>query len=309
MAYYRLSTVVKMRRKALGVKRGEYDAAGPTGMTVYRMEEGKHKASERTYRQLTRSMGIEESTYQGLLKTSNLSDLQMTYDINRSMLLKDEKRAKEILTCLKEQLDETDVRNRQYIEKNEIRLKYESGGFAEGEYEKKLWELLNYRFPKGYEVDWTEWPLHWEECEIVLMLLQFLREEGKHEEQREVAERFLAVIRQEYMNRENETMYLIYGITWLADMLGNIGRHREAIQLEEENILLSEEEEDFRYLADIYYDIFWNYWMLKKKETLSALEEARCKECLLKAYYVDKAWGSLHPRYAQRMKECYPEEL
>lgn len=309
MAYYRLSEVVKMRRKALGVKRGEYDAAGPTGMTVYRMEEGKHKASERTYRQLTRSMGIEESTYQGLLKTNSLSNLQITYEVSRAMLMGDEKKAKMLVNDLKEQLDESDLRNRQYIEKYEIRLRYQSGEITEEEYEKELKKLLTCRFPKDSKVDVAEWPLHAEECDIVFLINNILWKQRKNAEQEQMAEKLKKALRQEYMDIENRVFYQMLSNLWRADACGNMGRHREAIQLDEENIRLCEEKAEFRYLADIYYDIFWNYWMLKKQEALSAVEEKRCKECLLRAYYLDKADGSFHKLYERRMKECYPEEL
>ena len=123
MAYYNLSKVVKMRRKALGVKREEFDAEGPTGMTVYRIEEGKHKTSERTYRSLTRSMGIEESTYQGILKTKKLSELQMTYEIVAAELDNDEESAEKLVKQLKEKLDVSDVRNNQYIRYFEGRIR------------------------------------------------------------------------------------------------------------------------------------------------------------------------------------------
>ena len=49
--------------------------------------------------------------------------------------------------------------------------------------------------------------------------------------------------------------------------------------------------------------------MLKQQETLSVDEEEWCRQCLLRAYYIDRAHGGLHPRYEQRVQEFYPEEL
>lgn len=309
MAYYRLSKIVKMRRNALGVGREAFDADGPTGMTVYRMEEGKHKASERTYRSLTRSMGIEESTYQGILKTKKLGELHATYEISRAMFLDDREKAEEIFERLKEGLDKDDMRNKQHLMEYEARILYRKGELTTEEFEKVLKEILRYRLPKGYDIELFSWPLHVEECSIVFGLNNVLRKEKKHEEQKELAEGLGRLMQQEYMNRESRKLYQILSSIWLADMHGNIGEHRTAIQIDEENILLCEEEEDFRYLADVYYDLFWNYRMLKEQETLTAWEEERCKECLLRAYYINKIRGGLHNRYEQRLRECYPETL
>ena len=111
------------------------------------------------------------------------------------------------------------------------------------------------------------------------------------------------------MNDEDRYLYQIIGAIWWSDVLGNTEMYREAILRDEETLRMCEERQEFRYIADVYYDIFWNYWMLKKKETLSTEEEDRCRQCLLRAYYIDQAHGGLHPRYGWRLKECYPEEL
>lgn len=309
MAYYNLSKVVKMRRKALGVKREEFDAEGPTGMTVYRIEEGKHKTSERTYRSLTRSMGIEESTYQGILKTKKLSELQMTYEIVAAELDNDEESAEKLVKQLKEKLDVSDVRNNQYIRYFEGRIRYNKGKITAEEYEKELEKLLEFRITKGYKVNKADWPLHAKECQMMFTLHNVVRKEKKYERQKEIAEELKAVLAHEYMNDENRKLYQIAGSIWMADMLGNTGRHREAIRVDEENLKQCEEEEEFRYMADVYYDIFWNYLMLKQQETLSAEEAERCRQCLLKAYYIDQMRGGRHPQYGRRLQECYPEEL
>lgn len=309
MAYYRLSKVVKMRRLALGVKREEFDADGPTGMTVYRMEEGKHKTSERTYRSLTRSMGIEESTYQGILKTKRLDELQMTYEIVCALLNKNHEEAEHIIKQLEDGLDTKDMRNQQYLRHMKEMIRYEKAEIAPEEYEKVLLELLRYRVPKGYKVDMAQWPLHVREFQIMHALNNVLKRKKQYEEQRELMHILKEILVCEYMNSEDRKLYQIITSLCLADALGNMEKHREAIAVDEKNLMLCEGEEEWRYLADVYYDMFWNYWMIKEKETLSELEEEKCRQCLLNAYYVDKVHGELHPRFGQRLRECYPGEL
>ena len=95
----------------------------------------------------------------------------------------------------------------------------------------------------------------------------------------------------------------------MGDVLGNLGFHREAIALDEETIAMCEEQQDYLFAPELNYDIFWNYMKLNEKETLNQQEEACCKECLLKAYYLGKTNITRKPLYEKRVLEFYPKEL
>ena len=74
MAYYRLSTFLKMKRNAIGVARDAFDVEGPSDMTVYRMEKGK-QYSNKTYNLLTNCMGVEENLKENILNVDSFSDI------------------------------------------------------------------------------------------------------------------------------------------------------------------------------------------------------------------------------------------
>lgn len=309
MAYYRLSQVVKMRRTALGHSREEYDADGPTGMTVYRLEEGKNKATERTYRSLTRAMGMEESTRQGVLKTKNMKVLHLVNEISDAFFKDDYEKAGLLIERLEQGLDKTVARNQQYLLDVEANLTYKRKLITDEVYEQSIKENLAYGKLKVDDMLERHWPFHECECNMLLGLVEIIRKQKKYEQQKVLLEKLEEVLTTGYMEQEYSLAYLVY-VRWrMGDVLGNLEQHRMAIEMDEKTLKLCEEQDEFRYLAEVYYDIFWNYWMIKKKETLTEQEEARCKECLVKAYYINKSMYPPKSLYERRLRECYPEEL
>ncbi|MBP3608861.1 MAG: hypothetical protein J6J42_00830 [Lachnospiraceae bacterium] len=309
MAYYRLSQVVKMRRTALGHDRDEYDADGPAGMTVYRMEEGKNKTTERTYRSLTRAMGMEESTRQGVLKTKNMKVLHFVNEISDAFMENDYEKVEWLIEKLGQDLDKGIVRNQQYLVSVVTKLNHIQNLITDEVYEQSIRENLAYGEMKVDDMLIRHWPFHEPECNILVTLVEIVRVQKNYEQQKFLLEKLEEILITGYMEQEYSLAYLVY-VRWrMGDVLGNLEQHRMAIEMDEKTLKLCEEQDEFRYLAEVYYDIFWNYWMIKKKETLTEQEEARCKECLVKAYYISKAWFHSKSLYERRLRELYPEEL
>ena len=309
MAYYRLSKVVKMRREALECNRDEFDVEGPAGMTVYRMEEGKHKTSEKTYRRLTRAMGMEESTGQGMLKTNDLDVLHLVNEITHCFQKKDYDAAENMIAQLENSLDDKEFKNKQYLDYKKLNLHYRAGKLRDEEYEYKLKEILSGKKLGADEKISRKWPFTQEEWKMLLDLAEVIRSRKQYEQQETLLECLLAIMDEGYMESEYRVGYLM-SLRWrMGDVLGNVKEHRRAIEIDEKTIEMCEAEWEIRCMAEVYYDIFWNYWMIKKKETLTELEEERCRECLLKAYYINQALFPSKELYKKRLQECYPEEL
>lgn len=309
MAYYKVSQVIKMRREAMEHDRFAYDVDGPSAMTVFRLEKGEVRIKEKTYRSLSRAMGEEESTRQAVLRTKKLRVLHMVNDISHAFLTEDYEMAETLIAQLEEQLDGTVKRNRQYVEYVKAKLQYRRGNTDAATFETVLKNTISYGTLTFDDMIGKAWPFHEMECGRLHQLIEVVRDKKEYELQKYLLEQFLADLESGYMETEYSIAYTAAAQWRISDVLGNLGYHREAIELGEENRRMCEAHAEFRYLAEIYYDIFWNYKMLKKKETLTEQEEARCKECLLKAYFINKAWYRPKKLYETRMKECYPEEL
>ena len=309
MAYYRLSQVLKMRREAMEHSRFEYDVEGPSFMTVYRLEKGEVRVKEKTYRSLSRAMGEEESTRQGVLKTKDIRVLWLVNEISDSILCRNYEETEKLIGQLEKNLDCTVKRNQQYLDYVKARLKYIYGEISGEVYEESMRTSLIYGTMEFDRMLEKVWPFHEREWQILLGIVETVRSRNDYRKQKYLLEQMLAGLNNAYMEKEYSTAYSIC-VRWrLSDVLGNMEYYREAIAMDEVTLRMCEEENERRYLAEVYYDIFWNYYMLKKKETLTEQEEARCKECLLKAYYLNKAWCCPKELYERRMRECYPEEV
>lgn len=307
MAYYSISQVIKMRRKALGHSRYEYDADGPSHMAVYRTEEKSIHVSEKNYRRLTRAMGEEESTRRGVLQTKELPVLWLINEISVSMFYKEYDKAEELLAALEEKLDCSVKRNQQYLDYIKAKLQYRKGLLEIETYEKILKEEFSYEVLGFEQMLERNWPFHEREWNRLLEIAETVRGKKDYEGQKELLTQMNELLRHPYMEQEYTVAYRMY-VRWrTGDVLGNIGLHREAIELDEETVRLSEDWLEKRYLAEVYYDIFWNYQEIKKNETLTEEEELRCKECLIRAYYINKALFPENNLYRKKLHSYYPE--
>jgi len=309
VAYYRASKVIKMRRNALGHSREEYGAEGPSYQTIYRLENGKVHLKEGTYRRLSRAMDTEESTRQGIIKTRDIHLLWLTNDISNCLYVKDYEKAEVLIQQLEDKLDATVERNKRYLEYIKTSLLYRKGVLECEIYENAIEKSLLHGEMKWNSLLEQKWPFEEQECKQILSLIELIRKEEDHERQKKLQEQLLALLETEYMEPGFNLVYRIIVQCRIGDVLGNMGLHREAIAVDEETIKLCEEQQEFLFVPELYYDIFWNYMKIREKETLTIQEEIYRKECLLKAYYSGKILCPGKTLYERRVREFYPEEL
>ena len=309
MAYYRASKVIKMRRNALGHSREEYAAEGPSYQSIYRIEHGKVRVKESTYRRLSKAMDEEESTRQGILQTEDISVLWLTNEITRSFYLKEYGRIEELILQLEEKLDTSIEVNRRYLECIKAELQYSKGNLDSKSYSKEIEDSLSHGSKGMAELLSRKWPFKERECNRILSLVEVARKEKDYDRQKKLLEQLLEILETGYMESGYNDVYKILARCRMGDVLGNLGFHREAITWDEEAIGMCEERQEWRFFPELNYDIFWNYMMLSQKETLTQQEENYRKECLLKAFYLNKAEHFANMLYEERVLEFYPEEI
>lgn len=309
MAYYRASQVIKMRRNALGHSREEYSAEGPSDRTIFRMENGKVHIKETTYRRLSRAMDEEESTRKGILQTGDISALWLTNKITGCFYVGEYERAEELIAELEEKLDDSAEVNRRYLAYIKTELDFFRGNLDNQAYKKAVEESLLHGSRSLNELLNQKWPFEERECNRIISLSELFRKEQDYNQQKELLEQLLKILENRYMESGYTDIYIILARYRLGDVLGNLEFYREAIALDEETIAMCEERLERIFLPKLYYDIFWNFMMLSKKETLTQPEEAYRKECLLKAYYSGLVIYPNNTLYERRLKEHYPDEL
>ncbi len=304
MAYYRLSTMMKLKRELLGYSRDDFDVDGPCGMTVYRMEEGKNKMSERSFRKLTKAMGMEESTGRGLLRTKALEVLMDIIDNSDFFLGRQYEELETNLLQLEEILDLSVPRNLQYVSYLHVRVRFQKGNISKEEYAKEMCKVLLYTCPSKEESLLAKWPYCMMEWKIFMSIMVAVKNEKNYTLQKELAKQAEQLLLSDYLANVFKVGYLTLMWFMIGDALGNMGFHEQAIRVGKENLLLCKRNNEIRFLSEVYYDIFWNYLMVKKKgKTLTDEEETFCRQCLIKAYYLNKALFPAKELYLVRLRK------
>ena len=309
MAYYSISQMIKMRRKALGHSRYEYDVEGPSAMAVYRTEEKGIHVSEKNYRKLTKAMGEEESTRRGVLGTKDIEVLWLANEISGSFFYKDYDKVEELIAKLEVKLDCGVKRNQQYLTYIKTQLQYKKRLLNTESYEKMLKENFFYGTLNFEQMLSRNWPFRESEWNRLQSIVETVRRKKDYEEQQKLLTQMDELLKRPYMEREYTVAYMMYTRWRVSDVLGNLGYHREAIELANETIKLGEDNLERRYLPEVYYEVFWNYQGIKQNETLTEKEELHCRECLIKAYYLNKALFPENKLYEKKLYMYYPEVL
>lgn len=308
MAYYRLSTFLKMKRNAIGVARDAFDAEGPSDMTVYRMEKGK-QYSNKTYNLLTNCMGVEENLKENILNVESFSDIFLLGDMQRSLSRMEYADSMTILEHLFEKIDISDKKNQQKFLYLTLIIKFHHGKISLEEYLNGIYELLYLRIPKDYSVNLYEWPFHVDELQMLISLDGILQGLGKYKEQLDNARGIMRLMQMRYVVSDKRNQYTMFAFLFEARAYGNMGEYEKALEIDHENLLFCENNQEFSDIAEIYYDIHWNYWELKKKRPLSSEEEKECKRALFMAYYIAKSRKYKKPLYEKRLLERYSDEI
>lgn len=212
-----------------------------------------------------------------------------------------------MISALETRMDCSIKRNQQYLEYLEAQLQYKRGLLNTEVYEKMLKDTFFHGALNFEHMLERSWPFHEMEWNRLQSIVEIVRKKKDYEGQKELLTRMNELLEHLYMEQKYRVAYRMY-VRWrMGDVLGNLGLHREAIEFDEETIKISEDGLERNYLAESYYDIFWNYQEIKKNETLTEEEELRCKECLIKAYYINKALFPMDRLYERKLRMYYPE--
>lgn len=310
MAYYIAGEILRLQRSALKLPREEFletDPVQTTTMTIYRIERLGTAPTERTYRHMTGRMGSESSLRQGVLKTDEFSTLLCRNEISRALMHRDCAQAEQLHARLERQLDPSEPRNGQYLLWLKAVLQYMKGEIDAEGYEKRVREALRITIPEFDRISIADWPFRVQEWELLHHLNAALRSQKKYTEQLDLLNGMMASLELGYMDSHSRTLQETFVLAQLGDVLGTLGRHEEALEMDERAIRLCRQEENIARLAATLYDKHWNLWMLGKIQPLTAEQQEAAVQSILQACCLCEAIGKPADIYRKRLRERYPE--
>lgn len=142
--YMILNYLVKEMREVKGITQEKLCEGICEQETLSRIESGRRKPHKKILFELMQKLDIEPANYYGFIVSEEYSQYEMvrTY---KKLFHQDKEKAKKILGIIKQELDWSEVVNRQFIEMEELRLNNHVNGT---EKINQLFQILSYTMPE-----------------------------------------------------------------------------------------------------------------------------------------------------------------
>ena len=272
---HNLGDAIASRRKALGLSQSRLAEGICDEKTLRRAEHGTHRLHARNmYELLDRVMLSSEFQSSDVIAFSS-REYGIAWEAQRAIQNKNIDAAEESINELKRCLDMSYVRNIQFIERTELRIRQIRGQVGLEEYSDSLKRILGYSIP--YEQVLKNKKMYLTNEEILCIQNIMLRENT--EEKAEKIDVFMSIC-EKYESVREELFIVEYELFMplVASYVGNMGRLDESNEMFERAIKADLRLRRFDYVDRCLYGLCWNADM---QHRLTVEEKAHClKKCI-----------------------------
>lgn len=301
MAYYRVGDTIRLARKSMGLSQEELAfRAGVATETISRIESGKHKVTQETYRKIMEPLNrFSERSYAictgedvGILEEKKLlDDAEAKYEIENRQA---------ILDRLKKGIGDSAV-NRQYILRAEAILEYTMQRIDEETLIRKLTESLQLTIGDDVRnMNLEGYPFTEQETIILMNIASAYASIGCFEKAERMNNMILNSLDSGYTNGTKKSNLYLVIMRNLSRTLEGLGKYEEAFHLLETILEKSIEENYGLMLSIALYEISWNMEKINSlaDDPVFDLEEIRKKK--RQAYYIAAARNDNYVREITR---------
>lgn len=314
MAVYRIGDILRMKREALGITREklcELSEEVCSPQTLYRMECGKVKVKQDVYRKLMECMGeLPERNYASVL-VSNYIELNLKYEIQMRLARGEYEQVEKKLEELKKYLDDSYVRNQQFLLEIKSEVDYRNQKITIEEYLENLLTALQYTIPNIDKAEVEKWPLNCEEFDIIIKITNIYGQMKQREKEEKLVLQLIENTEKRYMDENfyvwrHEKCYVE-----LSQLMCIKQQHEISIKYCVEGVKESKEQRILGNVYDLLYDLAWNGEKLIQKGVLEKKERESYKKLLVQAYYLSISQGMEHSgeRIKRLCEYFYPGEI
>ena len=304
MAVYRIGDMLRMKREALGITREKLcelseEACSP--QTLYRMECGKVKVKQELYRKLMECMGeLPERNYASVL-VSKYQALNLKYEIQMHLVHRDYEQAEKKLKELSQFIDNSYVRNQQFLLKTKSEIDYQNHKISVEEHLKNLWTALRCTIPSIDKIEVEQWPYNCEEFDIIIAIANIYSQMKQREKEEKLLLQLKENTEKRYMDENFYVWRHIHCFVELSQLMCMKQQHEVSMTYCNEGVKESKEQRILGKVYDLLYDLAWNGEKMIQKGIVEKKERESCKRLLVQAYYLSISQGMEHS--AERIKE------
>ena len=275
------------------------------------IENGKCKVKQRTYSELMNKLNQYGSKNYGLIRTDNYEMLQIIEKIQEHLFNREFETAQGLLEILKSDIDLDYNINRQYIMSIESEIKYSSGKIDMKEHYNSLIESIKLTISNFDKIDLAEWAFTEQEFQIMMYIATLYSSNDEYANCKNLLLKMRASLNKMYLDNVEYAKRYTLVVYNLANILGNEGKHQEAIDYSSEALDVCKKNKVTSAICYLVGDIAWNIEQQIKKGMMDISKEKICLDYYERAYYLSfcRRDDAMTNFFFNRCKEKYPDKI
>lgn len=304
MGVYRAGDVIRRNRQALHMTQEELCEGICNAQTLSRIENGKQNPGKEVYKRLMERMGKEKNRAFAMVSGDDVRVLEYAREYENALHKFEYEKADEVLQLLEGMVDDSPV-SRQYIIKGRAILDWKLKRISHQEERKRLMEGLNITINFPEKQNFRKYPLMENEISILCNIANTYFYENQIEKAIIFLENIYEGINSGYRIPEKGKVTELLILDNLANMYGELGNHRKAIELAKQGLVFCKEEKTSGNLPQLLGELEWNMEQLLEKNEDVEFNQKDCEKILRQAYYIATALKQNHNAYL--LKNHYEE--
>lgn len=293
MGVYRAGDVIRRNRQALHMTQEELCEGICNAQTLSRIENGKQNPGKEVYKRLMERMGKEKNRAFAMVSGDDVRVLEYAREYENALHKFEYEKADEVLHLLEEMVDDSPV-SRQYVMEGRAVLDWRLKRIEAKEERKKLIEALSLTINNPEKYDFSSYPLMENELSIMSNIANNYFSEGKREKAVLILENIYKGINSGYRIREKNRALEILLLNNLANMYGELGEYKKAIELTKQGIEVCRAEKSSSALPQLLAEMEWNMEQLLKEKNDVNFTKHDCEKILRQAFYIASALKQNH---------------
>lgn len=293
MGVYFLGDVIRYNRKALNITQERLCEGICSVQTLSRIENGRQNAGKDVYKRLMERMGKGTERAYAIVSGNDLRVLEYARAYENALHGFEYEKAEEILLQLEPLVDDSPT-SRQYVMEGKAIIAWNLKRISPREGRELLQKALMLTIQNPEEIDFSRYPLMENEISILCNIANTYFDEGEMQKGITILETVYDGMKSGYKAPEKGQTFESMILNNLANMYGELGEHRKAIELARQGIAICRREKSSGNLPDLLGEMEWNMEQLLEKGEEVDFTKEDCEKILRRACYIASALGNDH---------------
>ncbi len=312
MSIYRIGTVLRMTRCALGISQEELCAGICSVQTLSRMENAKVHGKRAVYAQLMEKMGRDGSRAHSKLATFDMDSLDHMAKVDTAIHKHEFARAEMHLRSIKPCLEmDANPSVKQWVGRRELLIRHHKGEISDAQLIEGLEQLLSLTVRDYKTVLRKAYPFFNEEFQLLMNIAAVHAMGNAFEQAVEINQMLLRSLETGYMGEQDTPQLKVILLGNTARYYSFLGEQARAIQMRREVMRITQGQKLTTSLINAYAGVAASMTEQIERGERDGADVETCKQCLRIAHAVASVSGDqfMKERTASHYAEIYGESI